>query len=369
MKNILQPMKKDMKRIFILAMTVSMACGVSHLTFAGFKDPLELPASETTRLAERPMQALAKAGSALVAVGLRGLIILSEDGVQWQQSRSPVQSDLLAVNFPNDRQGWAVGHDGVILHSSDGGLSWEKQFDGKQAKDSFTKYYQSRLKPEGPERDAILAAIEANYAAGPSLPLLDVWFEDAQNGFAVGSFGTLLATQDGGLHWEPWLDRIDNEELLNLNGIQGINGDIYIAAERGVVFKLNRQGAHFERIETGYDGSFFGLLGCNEVVLAYGLSGGLYRSTDYGQNWSAVETSSKVTLTAGISLPDVNTFVLVNGRGELLIGDAGSNRLTLKKSKRSARYTGIVKQTDGHFLMTSLEGIRTEPAGSFSVHR
>ena len=31
----------------------------------------------------------------------------------------PVSSDLVAVAFPTPQQGWAVGHDGVILASAD----------------------------------------------------------------------------------------------------------------------------------------------------------------------------------------------------------------------------------------------------------
>ena len=42
----------------------------------------------------------------------------------------PVSSDLFAVHFANASKGWAVGHDGVVLASSDGGQSWTKQLDG-----------------------------------------------------------------------------------------------------------------------------------------------------------------------------------------------------------------------------------------------
>lgn len=32
----------------------------------------------------------------------------------------PVSSDLVAVSFPDAANGWAVGHDGVVLKTSDG---------------------------------------------------------------------------------------------------------------------------------------------------------------------------------------------------------------------------------------------------------
>ena len=39
----------------------------------------------------------------------------------WQQADVPVSSDLVAVPFPTPTHGWAVGHDGVVLHSADAG--------------------------------------------------------------------------------------------------------------------------------------------------------------------------------------------------------------------------------------------------------
>ncbi|MDX2370322.1 MAG: hypothetical protein QNK36_18255, partial [Colwellia sp.] len=53
----------------------------------------------------------------LVAVGERGHIIISTDGVNWQQANVPVQTTLTNVFFYNEQLGWAVGHDSTILHS------------------------------------------------------------------------------------------------------------------------------------------------------------------------------------------------------------------------------------------------------------
>lgn len=332
---------------------------VSLQVQAEFRDPLDWPADELTRLAERPTQAVTRAGEVLVAVGARGLIATSVDGQQWQQSPAPVQSDLLAVVFPTPEQGWAVGHDGVILHSPDAGASWEKQLDGRQAKGQFTDYY-THLQAEPQVLEAAQSALSLNYASGPSLPLLDVWFADALQGFAVGSFGTLVATRDGGKTWEPWLHRIDNPDLLNLNAVEGVGDAVYIAAEQGVVFRLNPQTRHFERTETGYEGSFFGLLSVGDSVIAYGLSGTAYRSDDQGQNWSPLHNPSGVSLTAGVQLPASQDFVLVNARGDLLFGNADSDRLQLRRGSGFARYTGVVALEQDQLVVTSLEGIRSE---------
>ncbi|WP_169304549.1 WD40/YVTN/BNR-like repeat-containing protein [Halopseudomonas bauzanensis] len=324
---------------------------------AAFRDPLDTPAEEFTRLAERPTQAVAKAGDVLVAVGARGLIATSRDGQNWQQSSSPVQSDLLAVVFPTPEQGWAVGHDGVILHSTDAGRSWAKQLDGRQAGELFTDYYAS-LQGDPELVDSMQSAVALNYGSGPTLPLLDVWFADAQRGFAVGSFGTLVATRDGGRTWEPWLHRIDNPDLLNLNAIQGVGDALYIAAEQGVVFRLGPQSQQFEMTETGYEGSFFGLLGVGNSVVAYGLSGTAYRSDNHGADWTPLHNPSGISLTAGATLPGAGDFVLTNARGDLLFGNIRSDRLQPQRGKGFARYTGVTALGGERLVITSLEGIR-----------
>lgn len=337
---------------------------------AAFEDPLDLPARTMDNLAQRPLQAIAQAGEQLVAVGLRGLIITSADqGATWQQSAGPVQDDLVAVQFPTPTDGWAVGHDGVILHSKDAGKTWEKQFDGRTAKDSFTRHYQPLADGGNEAAASAMELIERNYAVGPALPLLDVWFEDAQRGYAVGSFGTLIVTSNGGQTWEPWLDHIDNEDVLNLNGIRGINGQLYIAAESGTIYRLNRQTTHFEKLSTGYDGSFFGVTGYGQTLLAYGLVGTVYRSVDAGQTWTQLDTPSQAIITAGIALPGSQDVVLVNASGDLLLGNEQSAKMALGKTERPSRYTGILSLTSRRFLITSLEGIRTEALPDATAQR
>jgi len=50
----------------------------SSLASPGFKDPLDNSARIVDRLDKRPMQAVARAGDRLVAVGSRGLIMVSD---------------------------------------------------------------------------------------------------------------------------------------------------------------------------------------------------------------------------------------------------------------------------------------------------
>ena len=72
-----------------------------------------------------------RAGSRLVVVGERGHILYSDDtGDTWQQAKVPTRQMLTAVHFPSPKLGWAVGHDGLVLATVDGGEHWVLQRDG-----------------------------------------------------------------------------------------------------------------------------------------------------------------------------------------------------------------------------------------------
>src|SRR6187455_2026990 len=91
---------------------------------APFLDPLDVPAQLSPLAGKSLVQAVARAGATLVAVGQRGHILVSaDDGKSWRQSPVPVSSDLVSVFFVGERKGWAVGHDGVILATADGGAT------------------------------------------------------------------------------------------------------------------------------------------------------------------------------------------------------------------------------------------------------
>src|SRR5690606_21302446 len=72
---------------------------------------------------------------------------------------------------------WAAGHDGVIVHSTDGGQTWTRR----------------RAAPWTPE----------TMDPTEGVPVMDVLFVDGMNGFAVGAYSLMLATTDGGVTWEP----------------------------------------------------------------------------------------------------------------------------------------------------------------------
>lgn len=325
---------------------------------AGYRDPLDTPAAKRASPGQRPLLAVTLAGSTWVGVGSRGLIVRSIDGgQQWVQSEVPVQSDLLAVHFPSATQGWAVGHDGVVLHSADGGLTWSRQLDGRSARTAFEAFYADA----GEAGKVSLAQVQKNYGNGPVLPFLDVWFDDERHGVIVGSFGQVATTDDGGKTWQPALHRIDNPDGYNLNAVRGIAGQVFIAGEHGRVFQLDRASGRFRAMDTGYNGSFFGIAGSADVMLAFGLRGVVYRAeAGAPQRWSALPMTGEQTLTAGLYDP-ARGFVLVNAAGQLLLGGHEGLRWQVLSPARPLRAAGLGLIDPRTALLACLDGAHLTP--------
>ena len=75
-----------------------------------------------------------KTGNRLVAVGERGVVVLSDDGGRtWRQASVSTSVTLTSVQFASLKAGWAVGHSGVVVHTEDGGETWTRQLDGRTA--------------------------------------------------------------------------------------------------------------------------------------------------------------------------------------------------------------------------------------------
>ncbi|RJG01370.1 WD40/YVTN/BNR-like repeat-containing protein [Noviherbaspirillum sedimenti] len=304
---------------------VLIAPGAKAESGRAFQDPLSMaatPVAGALKISKQPILALATVNKKIVAVGLRGLIALSDDGGKiWRQAKVPVQSDLTAVTFPNDRNGWAVGHDGVIIATSDAGETWVKQFDGNQAATLFPDYYRKQVEAGNEGKKAFLDQVTLNAQNGAALPYLAVHFANEKIGYAVGSFGMIVATEDGGKMWRPWLEHVENNDFLNLNDIQQVGTDLYMVGERGMVWKLDRSSMVFKSIATGYNGSFFGLTGSQDKLLAFGLAGTVYRSANRGLTWEPANIGTRATLTAG-TVTGSGLPILVSERGQLFIGDS-----------------------------------------------
>ncbi len=162
------------------------------------------------------------------AVGYRGTILHSEDGGKhWKHQHSNTIATLADVDFINAKEGWAVGQWRTILHTSDGGRHWEKQ---------------------NPPKDL-----------DPMTYLCSVQFLNEKEGWACGNMAALIHTEDGGKTWklvdmskyvEDWGIQFNDVFFLDKN-------EGWLVGEQGLCFHTTDGGKTWEKVDLGVKKTLF----------------------------------------------------------------------------------------------------------------
>lgn len=327
---------------------------------AEFKDPLDTAASMSTIATSGRLTGVARAGRRVVAVGPMGHIVISEDnGKRWTQVPVPVSSDLVAVRFATAEHGWAVGHDGVVLHSSDGGRSWVKQLDGRQAARIIAEYYGKRAQAGDGDALNLLDEVKRIADDGPDKPFLDVLFVDSRRGFVIGAFNLVFSTKDGGATWTPLLDRTENPKALHLYALTQRGNEVYMAGEQGLIRRWNEKRERFEVVDSPYGGSYFGILANGSSLFVFGLRGSAYRSLDNGLTWSKLDTGFSAGITAGTWLADGRLLLTNQAGGIAVSSDAGTSFKKLPIAKATP-FFGVAQADSRDLVLVGPKGVRTE---------
>ncbi|MEW6441589.1 MAG: YCF48-related protein [bacterium] len=179
----------------------------------------------------------------LLATFLCGAWAVSAAGKEaWK-----VHDDLFSMSFPTDKEGWACGRSGVILHTSDGGATWERQ------------------------------------ASGVEFTLTSIDFTDRENGWAVGNKGTILHTADGGRTWKRQTSPIDYFHMCVAFRTPQKG---FIASERTHILATQDGGETWQVRFKDEDFILKALSFCDDLHgWAVGEFGYIYATVDGGQSW------------------------------------------------------------------------------------
>ena len=286
---------------------------------------------------------------------------------QWQMATVPTSALLTAITFADNKRGWAVGHDGHVLASVDGGRNWVLQRDGLRdqkrinalaLEDVRARYAnasaallaaddaQQRRQLAQALEELVLDLEDAEIRTNERVhapPLLDVYFSDPLRGVAVGAFNTLLITSDGGVTWRHHAAALDNPDGYHINAVTGDgSGMIWLAAEGGLLFRSNDYGVSWESLNSPYAGSWFGAMRQPETgsLLVFGLRGNVFRSEDLGDTWVSVSGSSGRTLAGGVYV-GANHALLVGAVGTLLLSTDGGHSFTEAAVPQRVSLSGV----------------------------
>ena len=254
------------------------------------------------------------------AAGDSGLIIHTSDGGQtWEVQNSGVSELIQDIFFMDKNIGWAVStrfdslYGSYILYTTNAGLIWEKTFFEIENKFFQTIYFLDSLNgfvAGGPSEAFYITSdggiswnsTQQDSSIYSSLPVLKIVFYSKQYGIACGGridlMGVIWKTTDGGLNWSS-----QNQCCEPLRGIYFIDS-----------LNILGVGGDYE----------------------YGTS--ISRTTDAGENWSyellsflgtATALSFRTKNEAWACAPGENKFIVSADSGKTWIGISTINNSTI----------------------------------------
>lgn len=298
----------------------------------------------------------------------------------WERQVSSTDKDLLDVAFADSLNGWAVGAAGTILHTGDGGDSWEMQNSRSPA--FFTNvdfvdeergwiygYSPAQVLTTGnggetwaliwPDdsvglgvwfRDIDFVDKQNGWAVGwqttgdsdrgiimnttnggwswsvqylsesDLVPLLeDVYFLNSQLGWVVGPSGTILHTSDGGRHWNNQApDNLDD----HLIRVQMVSEGVGWAMSTRAIFRTDNFGVSWAQLSRDkFDIRNFCFVDDQTGWLVGGM-GAIYQTVDGGSSWQ-LQSVGQVSSLGAVTFVDNNRGYAVGTDGAILATGTG----------------------------------------------
>lgn len=264
----------------------------------------------------------AMAGERAVAVGERGIAMLSDDGVNWRAVQTNVTRTLAGVAFADEKVGVAVGHGATLVRTEDGGESW-------------TYIPMPEAEPES---------------------LLGVTYLGEGHFIVYGAFGMYFHSTDAGRTWERGTVISDDFDR-HISQVIPVDGKLLMVAESGILARSDDRGYTWTLLESPYEGSYFAAVEAKDgSVLAFGMRGNVYRSTNFasaelvlpveeepageeevdeyaeeepvaasGVEWQEVPLDTTASLMAGRVLSDGRVLLVGNSGLVAVSGDNGKD--------------------------------------------
>lgn len=246
-------------------------------------------------------------------VGDLGVILhtttgLKPDGISvWKHQRggprfhNSADAVLLGVDFVTNKIGWAVGENGTILHTRNGGITWEAQ-------------------------------------SSPTHLLFDICITSKDKGFVVGDRGTVMHTLDGGMNWNPQ----DSRTAECFGGTHFVTSQKgWAVAEAGVILHTTNGGAVWLPQKSNTTQDLLAVYFIDDKTgWCVGSAGEIVHTTDGGKTWNQQKSGVKVNL-FDIHFTSKKNGWVVGLFGTLLYTVDGGNRWQLSTLTQHLKQEGL----------------------------
>jgi photosystem II stability/assembly factor-like uncharacterized protein len=246
------------------------------------------------------------------AVGAEGTIIKTiNGGTTWAQQNSGVENVLkgVGVAMTDANRVWAVGDAGTIRKTNDGGTTWGAQTSGTSENLYDVAVVNANVAWAVGASSVVLFTNDGGTTWNPqSSPVASnfnaVSAVDANVAWAVGDSGIIIYTIDAGTTWNQQATGGITEALT---GVAAVNANIaWAVGEGGLIYYTNDAGTTWGTNVSGTETDFNHVAAASaSKAYAVGASGAIYETADGGTTWNERDTGFRTQLygidTAGAS--------------------------------------------------------------------
>lgn len=262
-------------------------------------------------------------------VGDLGVILHTDSGNKkdgksvWKHQRggpryhNSADGLLLGVDFFNKKFGWTVGENGTILHTRNGGISWEAQ-------------------------------------SNPTHLLFDVCLVGQDKAYTVGDRGAILRTENGGKDWEAQ-DSRTAECFGATHFVTPEKG--WAVAEAGVILHTTNGGAVWQKQTSNTQQDLLAVFFIDEKTgWCVGSSGEVVHTSDGGTTWTQQQSGVQYNL-FGVHFSSKQDGWIVGLFGTLLFTEDGGKswqQSNLGQQLKNAGMNSNVWLSSVYFISTNI---------------
>ncbi len=231
---------------------------------------------------------------------------------QWEwRNPYPFGNYLKDVYFPNENTGYITGSKGLLLKTTDAGLSWEK----------------------------IETPTEKN--------LKHVWFANSETDYVTGEEGFIMKTTDGGSSW--LIQESGTTEVFN--DIFFLNENIgYIAGMNGQLLRTTNGGETWNRAFISIYSDVYSVHFVNSNVgYAAASMRTVYKTVDGGNSWTSTSGDPYLNLLS-IYFLDANIGYVAGQSNFMMKTTNGGNFWTHFQSNRPIEKMQFINELTGYAL-------------------
>jgi photosystem II stability/assembly factor-like uncharacterized protein len=185
----------------------------------------------------------------------------TDGGLHWKAVSAPGGFTMGSIWFTDLLNGWSVNIGGQIFRSTDGGTNWTLQSTVTGNNLQAIQFFDSQ---EGwvIGGDAFYHTINGGQTWIKSTVPVNTWaysarFFDRLHGIAVGEYGNIVRTVDGGTTWQTIQSQGSGQRLWD---VEYASADtVFLAGDNGAISRSTNAGATWTSIQSGAAGVTHGL--------------------------------------------------------------------------------------------------------------